>query len=335
MKLKMKLIIKLFCLFIYVFISVQIWAQNTNPVVSNVAFSISGTTVTVTYDVSDTEQSVVTVIMEVSNNGGITWDYDYGTASGDIGVDVTTGNGKTITWIYTDGYAENFKIKIIANDETADGSPCPNLAKVYYDGGPNNDEGGDYYNTIQIGDQCWLKENLNVGTRIDGSSHQTNNSLIEKYCYDDNESDCTTYGGLYQWAEAIQYLNGATNTSSPDPAFSGNVQGICPTGWHIPTYEEFTTLCANVGWDNTSLKAVGEGIGTGKGTNTSGFLGLLAGYSQISDGFNYRGIEAVWFSSTETNSSNSYQFRFSRNGSLIFLESTDKANGCCVRCLKD
>ena len=54
--------------------------------------------------------------------------------------------------------------------------------------------------------------------------------------------NCTTYGGLYQWAEAVQYKNGATNATSPSPAFSGNVQGICPTGWHIPTSAEFTNI---------------------------------------------------------------------------------------------
>jgi len=58
---------------------------------------------------------------------------------------------------------------------------------------------GKTYNTVQIGDQCWFKENLNVGTRINGVQEQTDNSVIEKYCYADLESNCDIYGGLYQW----------------------------------------------------------------------------------------------------------------------------------------
>ena len=134
---------KLNYILIFVFMCMQIWAQNTNPVVSNVAFSISGTTVTVTYDVSDAEQSAVTIIMKVWN--GTHWRYDYGTASGHIGTNIATGTGKEITWTYNDGFEEGFKMKIIANDEIADGSPCPGTPTVEYS--------GKTYNTILIGEQ--------------------------------------------------------------------------------------------------------------------------------------------------------------------------------------
>jgi uncharacterized protein (TIGR02145 family) len=94
-------------------------------------------------------------------------------------------------------------------------NPCPNLATVVYE--------GKTYNTVAIGNQCWLKENLDVGTQINGSLEQTNNSLIEKYCYGDLAANCTTYGGLYQWNEAMQYVT------------TPGTQGICPIGWHLPT----------------------------------------------------------------------------------------------------
>jgi len=54
------------------------------------------------------------------------------------------------------------------------------------------------------GSQVWMVANVNTGTRVNGSAEQNNNSQIEKYCYNDVEANCTTYGGLYQWAEAMQ-----------------------------------------------------------------------------------------------------------------------------------
>ncbi|OIO07020.1 hypothetical protein COX68_03355 [Candidatus Falkowbacteria bacterium CG_4_10_14_0_2_um_filter_41_15] len=62
------------------------------------------------------------------------------------------------------------------------------------------------------------KENLNIGTRIDGTSDQIDNSILEKYCFDDSEVNCTTDGGLYQWDEAMQY------------SVTEEAQGICPPG---------------------------------------------------------------------------------------------------------
>ena len=76
------------------------------------------------------------------------------------------------------------------NDFTISNMPCPGIPTVTYS--------NKTYNTVQIGSQCWLKENLDVGTRINGSLQQTNNSVIEKYCYNDDPNNCTTYGGLYR-----------------------------------------------------------------------------------------------------------------------------------------
>ena len=98
------------------------------------------------------------------------------------------------------------------------GDTCPGMPTVEY--------GGQTYNTVLIGNQCWMKENLNIGTRIDFSQDQTNNSIIEKYCYYDDELNCKKYGGLYQWSEMMQYTTIA------------GTQGICPDGWHLPTIDE-------------------------------------------------------------------------------------------------
>ena len=90
------------------------------------------------------------------------------------------------------------------------------------------------YSTVLIGSQCWMRENLNVGTKITSCTNGyagvcttggdtvqdqgTSCSSIQKYCYSDNEANCTTYGGLYQWNQA---MCGSTTEGA---------QGICPTG---------------------------------------------------------------------------------------------------------
>jgi uncharacterized protein (TIGR02145 family) len=195
------------------------------------------------------------------------------------------------------------------------------------------------YNTVQIGSQCWLKENLNVGTMInsttggDGSGNQTNNSTIEKYCYSDLESNCTTYGGLYQWAEAVQYQNGATNTTLTN--LSGNVQGICPTGWHIPTYVELQTLGSAVSSNSNALKAVGQGTGGGAGTNTSGFSALMGGLRYSDPSFIYLGDGTPFWSTTESDVGKAYDLVLLSSDNSIPVDINQKEYGFSVRCCKD
>lgn len=141
---------------------------------------------------------------------------------------------------------------------------------------------GESYTTVYIGTQCWFAENLNIGTRIAGAGNQTSNGTIEKYCYSDQETYCDTEGGLYQWGEAMAY------STTP------GAQGLCPSGWHIPTHNEYTALelavctsasCATdfpydaltTGWRGTN-----EGTKLKSG-GTSGFTGLLVG-SRSTDG---------------------------------------------------
>lgn len=200
-------------------------------------------------------------------------------------------------------------------------------------GTPTVDYGSKTYNTVQIGSQCWLKENLNVGTRISGNSDQTSDSptqIIQKYCYNNDEANCTLYGGLYQWAEAVQYQNGASNTTLLSSPFSGNVQGICPTGWHIPTEAEFLTLSSAVSGDQNALKAIGEGTGT----NTSGFSALLAGSQVGGNTFWYLEECAYLWSSMEDGATNGVYLYLWNVGSDIGTYGTTKAKGFSIRCLK-
>ncbi|HZW39382.1 MAG TPA: fibrobacter succinogenes major paralogous domain-containing protein [Ignavibacteriaceae bacterium] len=141
---------------------------------------------------------------------------------------------------------------------------------------------GKDYNTVLIGTQCWLKENLNVGTRINGSPNMSNNGILEKYCYNNDTTYCDTYGGLYTWNEAMQYET------------TEGAKGICPTGWHIPTRSDFSTLITTVDSSANALKKVGQGTGQGQGTNSSGFSALLGG-GKVYDGSGFAHLNLYSF----------------------------------------
>ena len=135
---------------------------------------------------------------------------------------------------------------------------------------------GKIYNTVKIGLQCWMKENLNLGTKINGATAQTDNDTIEKYCYENQDSNCATYGGLYQWNELMNY----TPSSNANP--SGR-QGICPTGWHIPSDSEWFQLTTYLGFPPQAggkMKETGlaHWLSPNYGaSNSSGFTGLPGG----------------------------------------------------------
>ncbi len=197
---------------------------------------------------------------------------------------------------------------------SSSGTSCVGTPTVTY--------AGKTYNTVQIGTQCWLKENLDVGTMVTGNTNQTDNGTIEKYCYDDDPANCSTYGGLYQWNETMQY---STTAGS---------QGVCPPGWHIPTYAELQTLKTYMGNDGNALKAIGQGAGGGAGTNTSGFSALLSGGRTTFQFFGL-GSRTNLQSSTEYDATGEYNLYLIFNTIDIGLGWSSKDNGYSVRCLKD
>jgi len=212
--------------------------------------------------------------------------------------------------------------------------PCPGTPTITYE--------GQVYNTIQIFSQCWLKENLNVGTMIPGSQEMTDNSIFEKYCYDNEPDSCTKYGGLYQWNEMMQYTT------------QQGAQGICPPGWHLPTDEEWKVLEGAVDkqygigdpdWDlsgyrgydaGTNLKTTSGWYFGGNGsTDLFGFSGLPGGYRPSSGYFGIIGYYGYWWASTESSS----YFAWNRNLGYNYPEVDRyyyyKESGYSARCLRD
>jgi len=203
--------------------------------------------------------------------------------------------------------------------------------------------GGQTYSTVLIGSQCWMAENLNIGTEISGSLDQEDNGIIEKYCYNNSTYVCGVMGGLYQWDEMMQY------GSTP------GAQGICPPGWHIPTNDEWIYLEGTVDsqygvghpeWDQNSWRGSDAGgnlkqIGTSYwdppntgATNSSGFTSLPAGVRDISY-LNFSGLNefTVYLSSTSTGSNRFLYNNHAEIGRQSMYGSS--FNGCSARCLKD
>jgi uncharacterized protein (TIGR02145 family) len=103
------------------------------------------------------------------------------------------------------------------------------------------DRDGNCYSIVTIGTQTWMQENLNTGVQITRSStEQSDNQIVEKYCYGDIAANCETYGGLYTWGEMTDY-------SPADAGMIGTTQGVCPDGWHIPSHKEFRVLAEYLG----------------------------------------------------------------------------------------
>ncbi len=191
------------------------------------------------------------------------------------------------------------------------------------------DYSGKTYNTVQVGTQCWLKENLDVGVFVTstytGSIHSnlSNNGIIEKYCHDNDEANCAIYGGLYDWNEAMQYVN------------TEKAKGICPTGWHIPTRTEFLTLKAAVSNNGNKLKREDQGKGSGIGTNTSGFSALLADIRNNTGDFFTIGDRAKFWISIEEDATYADHMSLYNTDSDINIIGTNKSYGFSIRCVKD
>ncbi|MBT3206740.1 MAG: hypothetical protein HN704_12100 [Bacteroidetes bacterium] len=216
-------------------------------------------------------------------------------------------------------------------------NPCPNTPTV-------TDFDGNVYNTVQIGNKCWMKENLKTthyanGTAlVDGTNagnihyDYTTNYYFD---YDDDTSNTIVYGKLYTWPAV---MNGE---ASSNLAPSG-VQGVCPTGWHVPSKQEWFHLQNYLGgyWPaGGKLKETGttHWISPNSGaTNISGFTALPGGYRNFSE-FEEIGMYARFWSSYAGNGighhswNSTAHYNFTTNG----LAFTTWEYGMSVRCVKD
>jgi uncharacterized protein (TIGR02145 family) len=173
------------------------------------------------------------------------------------------------------------------------------------DGGVLTDSrDGKKYKAVKIGSQTWMAENLNYDTS--GSK-----------CYENQPANCTKYGRLYNWATA---------------------RNACPSGWHLPSDDEYEVLEKYVGGRNVAgkkLKAKSGWNNNGNSTDEFGFSALPGGLGNSSGGFSYVGSSGYWWSATEYNASYAYgrDMYYDYDGANRY--DYNKSGQCSVRCVQN
>ena len=181
-----------------------------------------------------------------------------------------------------------------------------------------------------------MAENLNVGIDVPGAENQSDDSKIERYCYNDDTTNCDKFGGLYQWAEAMQ-LPSECNTKSCADKIKPNHQGICPKGWRLLTYDDFYVVVHADGNVNPLVEGV-RAMSFG-GHNYSGYS-LIGGGMRItpSGNFKEKNEVAYWFYPGENEYENyscgddGYMGNTSKS---LNTNVSYKQNGLSIRCVKD
>ena len=200
-----------------------------------------------------------------------------------------------------------------------------------------SDIDGNVYNTVTIGTQTWMVENLRTTKYRNGVaiSNVTDNISWDAladgaYCWYNNDASTykAVYGALYNWYAVADYRN------------------IAPIGWHVPTDVEWTTLTDYLGGLSLAggkLKATGMANwlapNTGA-TNTSGFTAFPGGYRFGYGTFSGIGYSGRWWASTDPNAWNwdtDHNYDIDYNYSVVFRQGGkgSKQFGFSVRCVKD
>ncbi|MBE0653750.1 MAG: fibrobacter succinogenes major paralogous domain-containing protein [Bacteroidales bacterium] len=189
---------------------------------------------------------------------------------------------------------------------------------------------GNVYQTVTIGSQVWLKENLKTTRYRNGDPIPNVTDDAQwlslsggAYCnYDNISSNSATYGLLYNWDAVI------------DP------RNICPAGWHIPSDTEWKTLIDNLGGEEVAggkLKEKGTAHWISPNTDAIdqyGFKALPAGY-RLGGTFQQPGYYATWWSRTEKNLADAWIITLINSKSKAYIEGAYKIDGHSVRCVRD
>jgi|LSQX01.2.fsa_nt_gb uncharacterized protein (TIGR02145 family) len=202
---------------------------------------------------------------------------------------------------------------------------------------------GKVYQTVVIGTQEWMAENLAyLPSVVSPGTGSNTTSYYYVYGYDGasvsaakSTANYTTYGVLYNWPAAM-------NSSASSSANPSGVQGVCPTGWHLPSDAEWTELTDYLGGESVAggkLKETGTthwaSPNTGA-TNETGFTALPGGSrSSIGGSFGSNGDRGGWWSATEDAATFAWSRRMYGSNSGVSRYFSSKELGFSVRCVRD
>ncbi len=204
---------------------------------------------------------------------------------------------------------------------------------------------GQIYKTVVIGAQTWMAQNLNYAYNESTSSLDSSS-----FCFGDDPNNCDTYGRLYLWSAAMDSAAIFSNTgkgcgyNSSTCSASGPVQGVCPSGWHLPTYAEWETLFSYVG-NEVGSSYVGTALKTASGwysqtggvadRDVYGFSALPAGYRSYDGDFDDAGLYAFFWSSSGNGSYYAYSMYLFYYDENACLSGNNKGLAFSIRCLQN
>ena len=280
--------------------------------IKNVSFTQQGNNIVVNYDLYGNK--TINVQLFYTTNNGITWQGPLQSITGNVNR-VQPGSNKTITWNVLKErswlISDNIKFKVKAE---------PNKGTF------TDTRDGDTYKWVRIGEQVWMVDNLRYaqGKYIISKSEWDNledNNYDAAYCwYDNNTSNKQKYGALYTYAAAKK---------------------ACPTGWHLPSDNEWTKLenyIRNDGYsgnEGTALKATNDWNNNGNGTDNYGFTAFPGGYRNDYGSFYDIGTYGYWWSATERGRDYAYTRLLYYNYGEVSRNYRGKSYGFSVRCLRD
>ncbi|WP_290723937.1 fibrobacter succinogenes major paralogous domain-containing protein [Fibrobacter sp. UBA2449] len=202
---------------------------------------------------------------------------------------------------------------------------------------------GQTYKTVKIGTQTWMAENLNYTYNGVPYNFSGNFSDSTSWCYGNDPANCAKYGRLYTWAAAMDSV-GMWSTNGKDCGYNKMcsptypVRGVCPEGWHLPTYTEWNTLFTAVGVSSTAgevLKSTSGWDSSGNGTDAFGFSALPAGGRDYNGNYYGEDNYALFWSSSERGSGRACNTFLIYSNDCARIDNDFKNYAFSVRCVKD
>ncbi len=202
---------------------------------------------------------------------------------------------------------------------------------------------GKSYKAVKIGTQAWMAENLNYAY-----TQKTATLDSSSFCYDNNPANCEMYGRLYLWSAAMDSAavfseDGKDCGYGKRCSASGTVRGVCPEGWHLPSYEEWKTLDAyvadkasdGVGYALKSTSGWEEYESKTGGSNAFSFGTLPAGIRGNDGTFYYILKGAYFWTWNYDNVSTAYLWQLNYKGTDLNVIFDSKEFASSIRCVKD